>query len=398
MTRNLWALFPRRLGAGEAGVVMARAGIGKTSFLVKLALETLEDHGQVVHVALGQTLERVHRHYAQLYTEHSSAEDVGMHDEHFAGMVRGRAVQIMADRALDAARLQAILDTFRKHLDIKPALVVLDGADWHPDRTDPAWLAGLKQVAHDAGAGLWLSLLINSDSTEPPEVSGQVDLAVWLEQDSRGVNLRVQKAFDQVVEGGWIELFPRNGKSPQQVNPKEYTLLSGAAPGAEEAFGVYSERYGLNERNLSFAGRKVARHRGVVLLSAEELQQGQVSFAYLDAHMHRKYRRDDEFRKVLQSIWHQVNPAAEVFAVGRIQKDGTVKGGTGWAVELAKHLAKPVYVYDQSQNNWFHYRQGEWAEVDPPVIQRKVFTGTGTRKLSAEGRHAIADLFERSFS
>ena len=123
-----------------------------------------------------------------------------------------------------------------------------------------------------------------------------------------------------------------------------------------------------------------------------------MSFAYLNAHMHRKYRQDDEFRLVLQSIWHQVNPAGEVFAVGIIQPDGTVKGGTGWAVELAKHLGKPVWVYDQAKSAWFHFQGRQWLQVDPPVIQRKVFAGTGTRKLTEEGQQAILDLFERTFS
>jgi hypothetical protein len=395
MIENLGSLFPRQMQAGQAGVVIARAGVGKTSFLVRLALEALQDRGQMVHIALGQTLERVHHHYSQLYADSSPEPDRGIRDEHFAELARGRAVQILSERSFDDTRLKSILDTFRLHLDIKPALVVVDGADWHPDRTDPGWLNSLKQVAREAGARLWLSLLSPS---EPSRVADEIDLAVWLEQDSGGVKLRLLKTWDQPPNGDWIQLTTRNGKAPRKLDPADCTLLSGAADGAEEAFGACAEQAGVCERNLSFAGRKVTRHRGVVLLSEDELKQGEVSTAYLNAHMHRRYRQDDEFRKILQSIWHQVNPALEVFAVGKIQKDGTVKGGTGWAVELAKHLAKPVNVYDQTRNQWFHYRQGEWVEVDPPVIQRTVFTGTGTRKLSAEGRQAIADLFERSFS
>ena len=55
------------------------------------------------------------------------------------------------------------------------------------------------------------------------------------------------------------------------------------------------------------------------------------------------------FQKILQTIWHQVATAGEVFVVGRLQEDDTVKGGTGWAVELARHFKKPLFVFDQEK-------------------------------------------------
>ena len=37
--------------------------------------------------------------------------------------------------------------------------------------------------------------------------------------------------------------------------------------------------------------------------------------------MHREYRDTRLFRRVLQSIWHQVNNGLEVFVLGRILDD-----------------------------------------------------------------------------
>ncbi|MCA9565098.1 MAG: hypothetical protein KC561_16485, partial [Myxococcales bacterium] len=103
------------------------------------------------------------------------------------------------------------------------------------------------------------------------------------------------------------------------------------------------------------------------------------------------------FRRVLQSIWHQVNTAGEVFVVGVIQSDGTVKGGTGWAAELAKHLGKSLRVYDQERKGWFGWADNGWSPITAPVITRRRFTGTGSRFLTDHGRKAIQDLFLRSF-
>ena len=39
--------------------------------------------------------------------------------------------------------------------------------------------------------------------------------------------------------------------------------------------------------------------------------------------------------------------------MGWIQDDGTVKGGTGWGVELAKFFNRELHVFDQEKNAWF---------------------------------------------
>ncbi|MGC9023006.1 MAG: hypothetical protein ACP5J5_07800, partial [Dissulfurimicrobium sp.] len=97
------------------------------------------------------------------------------------------------------------------------------------------------------------------------------------------------------------------------------------------------------------------------------------------------------------SIFHIVNKGQQIFAVGWIQPDNTVKGGTGWAVELAKFFNKPVSVFDQDKNSWFTWNGSEWVP-DLPIISYKELAGTGTRFLTDKGREAIRQLFERSFA
>ncbi|MBN1961797.1 MAG: hypothetical protein JW841_12705 [Deltaproteobacteria bacterium] len=186
-------------------------------------------------------------------------------------------------------------------------------------------------------------------------------------------------------------------KRETKVPVESHTLLSGGAVGAEVEFGICAERAGIAEETFSFAGRKSERTRGLVELCEEELRLGDVSDAYLKKYMHRTYPATPLFRKVLQSIWHQVSTAGEVFSVGLINEDNTVKGGTGWAVELAKHWHKPVFVFDQSKSCWFTWQDSVWKQIDPPTITKSRFTGTGTRFLEPSGRDAINSLFTRSF-
>jgi hypothetical protein len=182
------------------------------------------------------------------------------------------------------------------------------------------------------------------------------------------------------------------------VEREAYILFSGAAQGAEAAFGEAAERAGIQEVNFTFEGHSDARTRGIRVLTTEELRHGDVSLAYVSRLMNRKYPDTPLFRKVLQSIWHQVNNGQQIFVVGTILPDLTVRGGTGVAAEYAKFFNKPLFVFDQAQRAWFRWTGDAWAPTDTPRITEAHFTGTGTRFLDASGRAAVDELFARSFA
>ena len=176
----------------------------------------------------------------------------------------------------------------------------------------------------------------------------------------------------------------------------QITLYSGGHKGAESEFGRLAERWGIQEVNFSFEGHTIERTRGIRMLSPEALDKGDVSMEIVSARMGRTYSKANKIRKVIQSIFHMVNKGYHVVAVGWIQPDDTVKGGTGWAVELAKLFNRPLHVYDQERKAWFGWVDNKWAP-ELPVIESDTFVGTGTRNLTDDGRQAIKDLFEKSF-
>ena len=116
--------------------------------------------------------------------------------------------------------------------------------------------------------------------------------------------------------------------------------------------------------------------------------------------MHRRYSEGPAFRKVLQTIWYQINQGQEIFVVGEILDDDTVKGGTGWGAEFAKLCNKPLHVFDQTRQAWHKWAETEWVKVegnDEPRVRHLHFTGTGSRNLTDAGAKAIRELFDRSF-
>ncbi|HOX43565.1 MAG TPA: hypothetical protein PK668_08205 [Myxococcota bacterium] len=412
---RLQARLPAPLEPGALMVVMAGPGVGKTSFLVQAGLDETQAGRQVLHVAMGAALEQVQAYYDALLADRhdlaggSAAEHTALRVE----LARRRAVQVLPRGGLKPAQLEEALETYAQHLGLQPSVALVDGDDWAGEPGSlGARLLALKETAR-ARAALVVACVNLPAESEPAgvpapiaDVLPQVDLGVLLQPEGDRVSARVVVAAGRLCPA-WdavaLEpdtLLPRDGQRPgggAGLQPAACVLLSGAAEGSEAEFGALAERWGVVERHVSFTGRKTARSRGLVLLSPQELKQGDVSWTYLKAHMHRDYKRTAEFRKVMQSIWHQVNPTGEVFGVGVIQADDTVRGGTGWAVQLAKHLHKPVSVYDQERRGWFRWNSGQWRPIDPPVIRRRIFTGTGTRRPDELARQALRELYTRTF-
>ncbi len=181
------------------------------------------------------------------------------------------------------------------------------------------------------------------------------------------------------------------------LNKQECSLYSGGLKGAEETFGQCAEKHGIKEINFSFEGHKCSREKNITQLTDEELKKGNISMEIVSARMGRRYAQADKIRKIFQLIFHMVNNGYQVFAVGWIQPDKTVKGGTGWGVELAKFFNRPISVFDQNTNAWWAWKSNEWVKEEP-TISHKTFCGTGTRNLSDKGKKAIEDLFNRSFA
>ena len=184
------------------------------------------------------------------------------------------------------------------------------------------------------------------------------------------------------------------------MKKEECILFSGGAAGAETEFGMQAEAFGIEEVNYTFEGHRIARARGQRYLNHEDLLAGDVSLEYVSKLMNRRYSDSPTFRKILQSIWYQINRGQEIYVIGEILEDKTVKGGTGWGAEFAKLCNKPLYVFDQKKNGWFKWDQRDWLALSGdslPTIRHIHFTGTGTRQLEENGRLAIHELFARSF-
>jgi len=391
------------LPPGSLGVVVARAGVGKSALLVHIALDALLREQGVLHVAVRDTVDHARAHYDEVFRAVAQAGAVRDWTSALVRAERHRMIHSYLDASFDVDLLRRNLAMLAEVARFEPRLLLFDGFE----ASDLLELApALRQLGRDIGASLWVS--IRSHDGTPEGVEGVADHVLRLTPDGRNVRLSLAHGSAQAEPLSLLldpstMLVRREGAPSAPGMPvsrnraAECTLYSGGARGSEAVFGEAAERWGVHEVNFTFDGHKQERSRGSYQLSSRELAAGDVSLVYVSRRLNRTYSTEGGMiRRVLQTLWHMVSRSQQVFVIGRIQEDGTVVGGTGWSVELARMWNKDLWVFDQEERAWYRWDGAGWT-ADTPVVTAVHFTGTGTRYLTEHGRAAIFDLFERSF-
>ena len=187
-------------GAGHLAVVMARAGVGKTAFLVGIGIDALLSGQKVLHVSLERTVEKVRGWYDDLLSEMLRREKKL---EHWAAIQleveKNRNIHTYFGKSFSAERLQAALDLLRDAADFVPNVIILDRMEM--EGFDPKVIEAAKKMASDIGAELWMACRTHRDEPAtaghlPPPANRfehLVDTAFSLDPQDTKVRLKVAK-------------------------------------------------------------------------------------------------------------------------------------------------------------------------------------------------------------
>lgn len=401
------AALMNALGSGvrepEIRAVVGRAGVGKTALLVHVGLESLMRGRQVLHVALRDTVDHARTHCDEVLravTERSRLPDPTLKIE------RLRTIHSFHGRPFDVAAVDRNLAVLEEVAQFLPEVLLVDGFD--SPTAALAHIEALRALSRRRLLRCWLG--VRADDAGWEKLAKAADLTVRLTADGRVVQLDVVAGGPDVrLTLDPSSLLVRNPEATRvddgevfseqaRVSARECTLYSGGAAGTEAAFGEAAERWEAHEVNFTFDGHVQVRSRGRYELSPKELAVGDVSLAYVSKRLNRSYNdKGGLIRGVLQTLWHMVSRSQQVFVVGRIQDDGTVVGGTGWSVELARMWNRELWVFDQDKDGWYRWDGTGWADGKPRITAMHL-CGTGTRYLSPNGKAAIEELFARSFA
>ena len=156
---------------GQFGAVVSRAGVGKTSFLVQIAMTQLLSDEKILHISLSDTMEKINVRYDEAYT--SLVDSIGYVDPQKAvrlwDSLKGNKVGISyTETTFDVEKIRDYLQSFKTADLALPSILVIDGLDFDTDQS--AILEDLKQINQEFGIFVWLSM--QSHREEPLSQDG----------------------------------------------------------------------------------------------------------------------------------------------------------------------------------------------------------------------------------
>jgi hypothetical protein len=200
------------LGAGNVGVVLAGHGVGKTAFLVAVALDELLRGGRVLHVCLDHTVSHVRAHYDTVFEDLASSTHLDGAAAVHAEIDQRRSIRVYPPNAMSVSKLR---DSVKLEADAgaRPSLIVLEGLDC--ETLDKEEIADLKALADELAAEVWISSPSQEEgpSATPPwlqKLESAIGVILALEPGSESVGLRALKDHDNPdVSALHVALDPR---------------------------------------------------------------------------------------------------------------------------------------------------------------------------------------------
>ena len=174
-------------------------------------------------------------------------------------------------------------------------------------------------------------------------------------------------------------------------------IHSGGAVGADYAWGKFGKKHGYEVRHYYYKNKTPY---GNYEISFPEFQEGLGYAKKAASRLNRVWSSKTFIQFLLSRNWQQVKHSDMVYAIGIINQNNLVEGGTGYAVEMAKMVDKPIYVFDQNKKKWFYWDYN-LSEFTPYATEMKLFSnnfaGIGTRDINSYGINAIEKIFLKTY-
>jgi len=149
---------------GRFGAVLSRAGVGKTSFLVQIALTQLLNDDKILHISLDDPMKKINLRYSDGYT--NLINHIGYIDPQKAVRVwediKVNEVGISYNETtFDIEKIRDYLKSFKKPDLELPSVMIIDGLDFDKDISDT--LQDLEKLAEEFDIFTWMSMKSHRD-------------------------------------------------------------------------------------------------------------------------------------------------------------------------------------------------------------------------------------------
>lgn len=207
------------LSPGDFGAILARAGVGKTALLVQIALNSLLNGKNVLHISLNDPVDKVTLWYREVFGNLSTTYDVRQIEQLWESLLPHRLIMTFKVEGFTVPKLEERLADLSEQGIFTPDMVIIDGLPF--DESTPAALNELKGFSTARGIQAWFTVRTHRHKSPGPDglspslapVQDLFSVILQLEPVGQEIHVRALK------DGGGVD-----GKLPVILDPATMLL------------------------------------------------------------------------------------------------------------------------------------------------------------------------------
>ena len=200
--RVLEASIHGGLESGNIGVIIARHGVGKTAFLVGMALDDLMRGQKVLHISLEHDSDKVRAYYDEIFMDLAHKRELEDVWKVRLELERCRRIHCYLDQTFSNDKLREALTFMREHGDFHPVAIMIDGYDFENGTSED--MRELRKIAGEVDAEVWMSATTHRESImnehgvpEPvAHLENELDVIMRMAHDTKAVHVSLLKDHD----------------------------------------------------------------------------------------------------------------------------------------------------------------------------------------------------------
>jgi len=193
-------------GLQSMGLVMARAGLGKTAILVQFALDCMMNNNNVLHISIGEGVEKTRSWYDDI-VKLLDVEPVDVPE-----LMAKRMIMTFKESNFRKAVLAERVEDLVQQGIFKPECLVIDGFEF--DGANRATIEELRNFARESGIKmLWFSAVshreddrVSADGVPAPchEIDDLFETALLIKPEGEEMQLKILKCETCAVDPGAV--------------------------------------------------------------------------------------------------------------------------------------------------------------------------------------------------
>jgi len=202
------------LNAGEFGAVLARAGVGKTAFLVQLSLNALLREKNVLHISLEDPVNKVSLWYQEVFNLIAEQYKVDQISQLWESLLPHRFIMTFKVEGFSIPKLEERLSDLMEQNIFLPQMMIVDGFPFDENVSDS--LTEFKNLIKSHQMPAWFTMRTHRHEDPGPggfpmrlsQVSDLFEIAIQLLPDGKEIHVKAVKGAESFPEHLNLRLDP----------------------------------------------------------------------------------------------------------------------------------------------------------------------------------------------